>query len=1171
DQFVYSCVKNNCGAQCSTSADCSDGNPYTTDNCLANCLCEHIPIPYCGDGAVGAGEQCELPNTNNNVYCSQSTNVCLDTKLGVRDSLGNCNGQCGCVPDQFVYSCVKNSCGAQCSVNADCDDQNPFTTDTCLANCSCQHIPVPYCGDYIIQFGEQCEPPNNPNNVNCAESTSTCVNLTTGTRPAFGDCNGECACVNKPFTFACVKNSCGAQCSVNADCDDGNVHTTDSCLDNCSCQHIPIPYCGDNIVGSGETCELPNTNNNAYCGQSTSACQGNKTGTRDAFGNCDAQCGCVPDQFVYSCVKDSCGAQCLTNSDCDDQNPHTTDVCELGGCSCRYIPIPYCGDNIVGAGEQCELPNTNNNVFCSQSVSTCLNHSTGSRDAFGNCDGLCGCVPDNFVYSCVKNSCGAQCSTNADCDDGNPHTTDSCLDNCLCQHIPIPHCGDNIIQPGEQCELPGTTNNDFCPQCPEKCFGTKLGTRPEFGNCNSECGCTETAYSFSCTEGECGAECATDEDCEDQNEWTMDTCDNECMCVHEQPSVCITDGQFGDGHEFKCNPDGTFEQCEDNMYIHADECKEACGASRGCEGLPPDTLFFSCNKIGETFLRDECNHNCQFVDSEICDSRFTGCTADPVCNGVTAGTDGCSRVCRALRLNVSSLQCFEYVIENNDQSCSVRARTQTGAAGEVTIKLFNLHTDELFGRCTTDQISGGCEIKYNAGEDGNYIVYATAEKEGSIGDFDRRPTFSYEVLDHRYDIINLRVFNNSGFSMQDYDFLRAEDMFVKFQVIDLSNQGTLVPSIITRATLVSPPGGRADLTELQSGNNWYYYELRPIPPTHDFLGLSQVFTFAFNFSDHSGGEKTVNLSIHNNLPRIIGNIGPLFTEKNTVLRVNLTRFEFDVEDHGNALTWIAANVNQSLFNAAVDWQHLLTITPAHNKVGGKTITMILRDLDGATAQQTVAVTVGHENNAPQIVSTPTTEVVEKSAGQFDALYRYQVVAIDPDGDTLTYLLKHAPAGMTINPTSGLIEWKPTKNQIGNNSVTVVVSDGELSDSQSFNILVRVPKVDIYPRRKIHIDTIRMDSEEYALVRAGDQIWVDLNFENMGVTDIKRATIRVTIEAMGISTKIGPFDGPEVNDVMHKGLLLDIPGDTKPGVYTLRVTLTTDDGLQRVRHRDLRII
>ncbi len=56
------------------------------------------------------------------------------------------------------------------------------------------------------------------------------------------------------------------------------------------------------------------------------------------------------------------------------------------------------------------------------------------------------------------------------------------------------------------------------------------------------------------------------------------------------------------------------------------------------------------------------------------------------------------------------------------------------------------------------------------------------------------------------------------------------------------------------------------------------------------------------------------------------------------------------------------------------------------------------------------------------------------------LYSYQVTATDPENDPLTFALLVAPAGMTIGPESGLIQWFVTSKQIGQHDVTVEVSD-----------------------------------------------------------------------------------------------------------------------------------
>ncbi len=87
------------------------------------------------------------------------------------------------------------------------------------------------------------------------------------------------------------------------------------------------------------------------------------------------------------------------------------------------------------------------------------------------------------------------------------------------------------------------------------------------------------------------------------------------------------------------------------------------------------------------------------------------------------------------------------------------------------------------------------------------------------------------------------------------------------------------------------------------------------------------------------------------------------------------------------------------------------------------------------------------NQPPTITSTPITTAT------VDELYFYDVAATDPDGDPLIYSLTSNPTGMTIDSVTGVISWTPTFDQIGDNDVTVEVSDGLLSDSQNFIIIV----------------------------------------------------------------------------------------------------------------------
>ena len=132
------------------------------------------------------------------------------------------------------------------------------------------------------------------------------------------------------------------------------------------------------------------------------------------------------------------------------------------------------------------------------------------------------------------------------------------------------------------------------------------------------------------------------------------------------------------------------------------------------------------------------------------------------------------------------------------------------------------------------------------------------------------------------------------------------------------------------------------------------------------------------------------------------------------------------------------------------------------------------------------------NLAPNITSTSITTAT------VDVLYTYNVNATDPNGDTLTYSLTVKPTGMTINSTTGLINWTPAS--IGDYDVTVKVSDGYLIDTQSF--IITVGDGEVTPRLKL--------TPSSQTVSQGNQITIDVEVED--VTDLKGASITLNFDA-----------------------------------------------------------
>jgi len=89
------------------------------------------------------------------------------------------------------------------------------------------------------------------------------------------------------------------------------------------------------------------------------------------------------------------------------------------------------------------------------------------------------------------------------------------------------------------------------------------------------------------------------------------------------------------------------------------------------------------------------------------------------------------------------------------------------------------------------------------------------------------------------------------------------------------------------------------------------------------------------------------------------------------------------------------------------------------------------------------------DNPPVITSKPG------ETAYVDEKYEYDIEATDADvGDELTFSLDEGPTGMRLNTANGVIGWTPEAGTDGPHPVTVRVSDGKMSVTQSFTITVK---------------------------------------------------------------------------------------------------------------------
>jgi len=170
--------------------ECDDGNSDNCDGCSNDCTL----VTGCGDGVVCGNEECDDGNTTDCDGCSSTCTI--ETGLLCGDGM------------------VNSHCGEQC---------DPPVPGRCDAQCQ----RIPYCGDGIVDLGEQCD---DGNTDNCDGCSNNCT-LVTG-------CGDGVVCGNE-------------------ECDDGNTNSCDGCSSSCT---IESGYrCGDGILNQscGEQCDPP--------------------------------------------------------------------------------------------------------------------------------------------------------------------------------------------------------------------------------------------------------------------------------------------------------------------------------------------------------------------------------------------------------------------------------------------------------------------------------------------------------------------------------------------------------------------------------------------------------------------------------------------------------------------------------------------------------------------------------------------------------------------------------------------------------------------------------------------------------------------------------------------------------------------------------------------------
>ncbi|MBI4451538.1 VWA domain-containing protein, partial [Candidatus Woesearchaeota archaeon] len=509
---------------------------------------------------INTTEDCNGRNFNESQqFCSGSNGATrtVHHEFGcVADASPSCEEVSQNVVNETVNSCSL-ACGATCESDAQCDDGNSNTQDSCnLDTCGCQNTPIFGCIDVkkealdlqnsiihpVPQFTFRLD--NNITITTDSNGDARFVNVTPGTHAVSEILPDGWQIVSITPPNGTIQVQAGSVCSTVLFkdkqsvpvqfCDGdvlkelflGQVSTIENCnnrdftenlqnscsqdtvistsiFHNFSCVGSPQPSCQE--VNTTETVtQVQNCNSLDSTGQSSSFCSGQQVRTHTEFidyscnaGVCAPQTGFINDTFVQDC-------NTLDGNYCSNTSAlETRDYsCSLGACQFQKINTQSCGTdawtgggNTEGFGDDPACIFTDFACAGTGPSSACTSTTPHTAD-FDNLDQPFVCF-ENFDgkrdFYCSLQTCNTQ-NPSLGCQAGSQDLIGQLNFACGAECTENSDCIPTLI--GNQCNFGGACVQGTCDYQQEVCRvpGTVEGSTCYFGNqACNEDGCTTSS------------------------------------------------------------------------------------------------------------------------------------------------------------------------------------------------------------------------------------------------------------------------------------------------------------------------------------------------------------------------------------------------------------------------------------------------------------------------------------------------------------------------------------------------------------------------------------------------------------------------------------------------------------------------------------------------------
>ena len=391
---------------------------------------------------------------------------------------------------------------------------------------------------------------------------------------------------------------------------------------------------------------------------------------------------------------------------------------------------------------------------------------------------------------------------------------------------------------------------------------------------------------------------------------------------------------------------------------------------------------------------------------------------------------------------------------------------------------------------------------------------------------------------------NLNYFGNDSFSYLVSDgILSSNEAVVTLSVLSIND----APSIITTA----PIEATEDIeyvyqVEVEDpDNDIFNYALENAPEGMiisdsgliTWTALEGVLTSGLVTLSVSDGELTVEeyfeISVEsvNDVPAIISQAPLSATEDIEYM------YQIIVEDPDDES--FIFGLNSYPEGMVVTPSGLVSWTPLEGVTSSGLITIVVSDGE-LVVEESFEVTVTQVNDSPLIITSAPADATE------DIEYIYQVGVEDPDNDVFVYTLENEPDGMMISD-SGLITWTALEGVLTSGLVTLSVSDGELSVTESFEITVT--QINDIPIISSIAPTEGIEDIEFIY-----QVEVEDPDNDLFSFELENAPEGMTISESGLITWT-PLEG-----IISSGLVTIIVGDNEYDVaqaFVVTVTQVND--------------